>query len=122
MAPELFTYKVFEITEGERELLGIVIAADMGEALQKAASLLARHHTASSVELERTARLHGGDLGHLSRPVGSRMKRLSLLRLFFLLNLACWIGLFLFARSIKHASPSLAAHAPDRLDSHSLAR
>lgn len=66
MSPELFTYKCFDTTEGVRELFGIVNAADMGEALQKAVSLLARPHT-SRVEIERTGRSHGYDLGHLSR-------------------------------------------------------
>ena len=67
MASERFTYKLFDTTEGERELFGIVNAADMREALQKTVSLLARHHTTTRVEIERTGRWHGYDLGHLSR-------------------------------------------------------
>jgi hypothetical protein len=67
MAPKRFTYKFFDTTEGERQLLGIVDAADMGEALQKALSLLSRHHTTTKVEIERAGTSHGYGLGHLSR-------------------------------------------------------
>jgi hypothetical protein len=66
MAPEIFAYKFFDITEGERKLFGIVNATDMIEALQRAGSLLARHHAISRVEVERAGRSHDG-LGHLSR-------------------------------------------------------
>jgi hypothetical protein len=47
MAPDLFTYKFFDTTEGERELVGTVNAADIGEALLKAVSLLARQKISS---------------------------------------------------------------------------
>ena len=67
MTPEQFTYKFFDSTGGQRELFGIVNAADMGEALQKAVSFLARHRTTSRIEIERTERWYGDDLGHLSR-------------------------------------------------------
>ncbi|MGX9431958.1 MULTISPECIES: hypothetical protein [Bradyrhizobium] len=67
MAPELFTYKFFDTTEGERELVGLVNAADMGEALRKAASILARQKTTSRFEIQRTGGRNGDDLGHLSR-------------------------------------------------------
>jgi hypothetical protein len=65
-AHELFTYKFFDTTGGERKLFGIVHAADMIGALQRAGSLPAPHHTISRVEVERAGRSHGG-LGHLSR-------------------------------------------------------
>jgi hypothetical protein len=67
MTAELFTYKCFDSTTGERELFGIVNAANMGEAFQKAVSFLARRHTPSRIEIERTERWYGDDLGHLSR-------------------------------------------------------
>jgi hypothetical protein len=67
MVPELFTYKFFDTTEGERELVGNVNAADMGEALLKAVSILARQKITSRVEIQRTGRWNGNDLGHLSR-------------------------------------------------------
>ncbi|MGY3608346.1 MULTISPECIES: hypothetical protein [unclassified Bradyrhizobium] len=65
MAPGLFTYKLFDTSEGERALFGIVNAAHIGEALEKASSLM-RHHTASRVEIESTNQAHCGGLGHLS--------------------------------------------------------
>ncbi len=77
MAPELFAYKFFDTTEGERKLFGIVNAADMVEALQRAGSLLARYHALSRVDVECTGRSHGG-LGHLSRAaelLASRVER-----------------------------------------------
>ena len=77
MAPELFAYKFFDTTEGERKLFGIVNAADMIEALQRGGSLLARYHALSRVEVECTGRSHGG-LGHLSRAaelLASRVER-----------------------------------------------
>jgi hypothetical protein len=65
MAPGPFTYKLFDTSEGERALFGIVNAAHIGEALEKASSLM-RHHTASRVEIESTSEAHGDGLGHLS--------------------------------------------------------
>jgi hypothetical protein len=67
MAPELFSYKLFDSTGGERQLFGIVNAADMCEALQKAASFLAQRRTTSRIEIERTDRCDGDNLGHLSQ-------------------------------------------------------
>ncbi|MDI4238785.1 MULTISPECIES: hypothetical protein [unclassified Bradyrhizobium] len=56
-----------DTTESKRELVGVVNAADMGEALLKAVSILARQKITSRVEIERTGRWNGDDLGHLSR-------------------------------------------------------
>jgi len=53
---ERFIYRIWDATDGERELLVMFNASDMGDALQKAAALLARKHNGSRIELERAGR------------------------------------------------------------------
>ncbi|TAI67082.1 hypothetical protein [Bradyrhizobium sp. Leo170] len=65
MAPGLFTYRLFDTSDGKRALFGIVNAAHIGEALEKASSLV-RHHNTSRVEIESTSQAHSDGLGHLS--------------------------------------------------------
>ncbi|WP_152535687.1 hypothetical protein [Bradyrhizobium sp. Ai1a-2] len=61
MTLEPFTYRFVDTTDGESELFGIVDAANMVEALEKAASLMRQPHNVLRVEIERT-----NELGHLS--------------------------------------------------------
>jgi hypothetical protein len=60
VTPEPFTYRFFD-TYGKCELLGIVDATDMIDALTKAASVMRRSHNVFWIEIERTTAL-----GHLS--------------------------------------------------------
>jgi hypothetical protein len=57
MPTEQFFYRFWDVTDGERELLAMFNAAGMGDALQRAAGLLATHHDASRIEIERTGRV-----------------------------------------------------------------
>jgi hypothetical protein len=51
MAIERFTHRVWDVTDGERELLAMINASDMSGALQSAVSLMLCN-TASRIEIE----------------------------------------------------------------------
>lgn len=69
---ERFTYRIWDVTDGERELLIMFNALDLGDALQKAADLLARKHNGSRIELERagcaTPTLDSGIIAKVDTP------------------------------------------------------
>ncbi len=72
MTPKPFTYGVFDTTDGESELFGIVDAANMVGALEKAADLIRNCHCVSRVEIERVGEL--GHLGLIARLVTSKAR------------------------------------------------